>query len=296
MKTALHSVALCLLLAACAGGSPAPAPAPAPSPATIADPIAYLVQSRLCDGNPATPLHQADPMTCRYFDFGSNGVPHYETLDASLAPDGSAVLAISFAPFGAFVPADNAGCPTAPCTGSGGDQYVVDGDTVYAPLTHDGSLPGNKYLTGHGCPGGTGWVMFKTDAGTDWKDLVAQLGLASVPGTCPAMVAAYTRYERGAVNFPVLGAVDTIVSEHYGGASVASAGAMERFFFPKGYPGLWQAWKTTPPPAGNDLSQRCPDFGWNAPPAPGWYLVNCRLPVNVEPADGTLTPAQEWHP
>jgi hypothetical protein len=252
------SVFLALFLAACSHGGSSPAPMTPVQPVTIADPIAYLAQSQNLDGNTAMPLHRDDPLTYRRFDIG-----HYQASDSFLLPDGSAIIAVSFMPFGPFNPAN----------GDGGDHYVVEADAVRIAATQDGGTPGVQYFVGKAC-GGDGWLLFKTDATNEWKETVARLSESPDPSSC-----------NGA----------TLVSEHYDGPDFPTSHNAERFFLARGWGRLaWQAFGDTPPAI--DLSTRCPDFGFNVPPVPGWYLRDCRIATMIEPANGTLTGLQLWRP
>ena len=84
-------------------------------PQTLADPGQYLVQSANCDGNPATPLTERTPITCRRIDFGN-----YQIEDTFVMPNGSYATDWSYPPFGAFVYAN----------GDGGEQYVIKNGVV----------------------------------------------------------------------------------------------------------------------------------------------------------------------
>jgi len=283
---AVRMVALVIVLGVILAGckddkrkaAPAPEAPPAPGPVTIANPIEYLVQSRNLDGNTATPLRSADELNKRRFDYG-----RWQVMDSFLLPDGSAITAYGFTPFGPFVAAN----------GDGGERHVIEGEVVRATATRDGGTKGDQHFVGKEC-GGTGWVLFRTDATSEWKSLVARLGNASDPGQCSAASAAYTRYTLRTVNFPKLGDISAVVSEHYDRATIATSGAMERTFFGLGWGRLaWQAYARSPVNIA-DLYLRCPAFGWDAPP--GWYLVDCRIAVNVEDADGSLSGDDLWAP
>lgn len=261
------------------GGSPPPPPMPPAPPGPTIDLMPYLVQSRTPNGDVSQPLRASDPLTYRRLDSGN-----YQITDSFLAPDSTAITALTFIPFSLF----NA------TRGDGGDQYVVEGDTARAAATQDGGTPGVQYFVGKAC-GGEGWVLFKSDADASWKSLVAHLSDSPNPTACPPLGAAYTRYIRQPVTYPNLGVIDSLVTEHYDRDTIANSRAAERMFFGYGWGRLvWQAWGPTPSVV--DLSTRCPDFGWNTPPVDGWYLEDCREAVNIIPADATLTGAQEWHP
>lgn len=270
------------------GSSGSAAPAPLPPVTAGFDPLPYLAQSKNPDGNPLTPLSAGDRLLYRRFDLG-----HYQAEDAFLAGSGAAITAWSYPPFGAFSAAAEAGCPGAPCRGDGGEQYAVDGDTVRIAATRDGSQAQDQWFVGKDC-GGTGWVLFRSDATADWKDVVARLWLTNDPSQCLPISSAYTRYSLQSVSYPGLGPVPSIVSEHYNGADMASAVDMERFFLGRGWGRLaWQRFAHNPPPVDTN---RCPDFGWSAPPAPGLTLADCRILTQLAPADGTLSAGQLWQP
>lgn len=245
---------------------------------TIADPLHYLVQSRNLDGSTSTPLRAADPLSRRRFDYG-----RWQVMDSFLMADGSAITAYGFAPFGRFTAVN----------GDGGERHVVEGDTVRATATRDGGTPADQYFVGAEC-GGTGWVMFRTDASAEWRSLVAMLGNAADPAQCSAASAAYTRYTLRTVSFPKIGDVSSVVSEHYDRVDISTSSAMERTFFGLGWGRVaWQAYARSPVNIA-DLYLRCPAFGWDAPL--GWYLVDCRIAVNIESVDGTLTGGDLWAP
>lgn len=243
-----------LALAACAGGNPSPPPL---NPATI-DPMAYLAE-RQTPGDLGSPqMTTATAMNYRRQDFG-----HYQDEDSFLLSDGSAATAWSYAPFGPFVAAN----------GDGGEHYVLTNGEVDIVATQDGSKPGIQTFVG--------WVVFRNDATTTPACFVAPIG-------------AWTCYYRATVSYPNLGAIDTIVSEHYDLSSPVTAQAMERSFFGYGWGRLtWQAWTRGGAPVD---PARCPDFGFNAPPAAGWTLSDCRESVNLVDQFTPMTPLQLWQP
>jgi hypothetical protein len=260
--------------------NPPPVILPTPMPTPAMDVYAYLAQSKMLDGNTATPQRESDALFFRRQDFGS-----YQISDSLLADDGSyAITTWSHSPFGPFVAAN----------GDGGEQYIVEGSTVRIAATQDGGKPGVQWLNGPQC-GGTGWVLFRADATRDWKSLVAQLNDVSTPTECSLdkLSPSYTRYRIADVTFPILGTIEAVISEHYDAATIADSTAMERFFMAKGWGRLvWQSWGRAP--ARIDLSARCLDFGWNS--LEGWQLNDCREAVNVIKTNGSLTGKDEWHP
>lgn len=245
---------LLALLLACCASSPAPAP----GTPTIAAPYAYLVEGAT-PGDSAHPLQPTTAMTYRRQDFGG-----YQDADAYYLADGTVALDWSYPPFGPF----------AVGNGDGGEHYVLNGAEVDIVSTQDGSQPGVVQQF-------TGWVAFRNDA-------------TASPNCFTAPIGAWTCYYRQTVTFPALGALDTIVSEHYNTANAATAGAMERSFWALGYGRLvWQSWQRGASPVD---PTRCPDFGFNAPPQTGLVLSDCRENVTIVAQASGLTPAQLWQP
>lgn len=258
----LLGLALLAALAGCSGGGLSGGGTPLspvpPASVTVPDPIAYLVEGET-PGDAAHPLKSGDTMTYRRQDFGG-----YQDEDAYLAADGTPILTWSYAPFGPFVAAN----------GDGGESYSIAPDgTVSIVATQDGGKPGVQHFNG--------WIAFRTDA-------------TATPTCFVAPIKAYTCYQRQTVTFPKLGPIDTVISAHYSTKNPATAPAMERSFWGKGWGRLaWQSWTRGGAPV--DPS-RCLDFGWNQPPQPSLVLSDCREAVNIVPQTTPLTPDQLWHP
>lgn len=262
---------IALILAGCGGGNanvPAPPPLPPRGPVMVNDPMAYLAQSVRPDGNPATPLHATDPLGYRRTDIGG-----YQIEDTFLIADNAAITTFAYPPFGTFNPAN----------GDGGERMVFDGTSARIDATQDGSAPGVMPFDGP-----DGWLLFRTDATGSNTCVVATLGIAQ----------SYTCYSVQTVNYPGLGPVMSVVTDHYNTGDLSRATAMERIFLGRGWGRLvWQAWNSAAVPTRSpELDQRCPDFGWSAPPKAGWVLNDCRIVTTIIGADGNLTGAQEWHP
>ncbi len=248
-------------------------------PPSVLDPMAYLAQSKNPDGNTATPLTSTDPLTYRRTDIGG-----YQIEDSFLTSHIRAITTWSYPPFGPFVKEN----------GDGGEEYILERDTVRISSTQHGGYP-IGYFVGKNC-GGTGWLVFKTDATNEWKDVIAKLGISLNPLECKATSKAYTRYKIATVNYPQIGPVETMISEHYDRGGMVESEALERFFLGRGWGRLvWQAFASNREPS-PDIATRCPDFGWNIPPTPTLKLVDCRVVTNIIPADGSLTGTQVWHP
>jgi hypothetical protein len=263
-------VILCALgLAACNGGDK---PSPPKPPVTIADPMAYI--SGTVNDRKQT---VSDPIRTRRFDFG-----HHQATDSFLLDSTHAVVTWDYPVHGQYAPL---------VEGDGGEQYVLEGDTVRIEGTRHGTTGLTAWFSGPRC-GGTGWVVFRTDVTEQWREMVARLGTAFDPSTCKAGDFALTRYTMRVVNFPVLGEREAIVSEHYDAATVAGSKAVERFFFVSGLGRVvWQSLGTHEQPA-PELTTRCPDFGWKT--AGHLPLRDCRISVHVETTDGAITGAQLW--
>jgi hypothetical protein len=230
------------------------------------------------------PQRASDPMFQRRHDWPA---PNGFQIEDSVSGDGGDdfVTTWSYPPFGSFVAAN----------GDGGEVYVNDAGTVRISVTQDGGRPGLQYFVGRAC-GGTGWILFRTDAPTgSWADLVAALGDSPDPGICQERSRSYTRYrlEQVPIPFIINGVrraliIPTIISEHYSGRSLASAKALERFFLGQGWGRLvWEAWG--PGAAAIDLSARCPGTAWSVRPVAGWQLHDCRYATNIVAADGRLS-------
>lgn len=251
-------------LSSCAGGDPQP-------PVTVSDPMTFLVGT-----TDDRKQRIDDPIRIRRHDYG-----HYVSTDSFQLDDTRAITTWDYPPFGSYdLPSD------------GGEQYIIEGRTVRIEGTRDGGKPYNQYFVGANC-GGTGWVLFRTDADETWRSLIAQLSIAPDPTQCSSGSQAFSRYTKMVVVFPILGDRETIISEHYGGSTMA-ADALERSFFVAGIGRVaWQAFNVSPgslPP--EELAARCPDFQWNS--ADGKYLVDCRVNVQTESAPGSFTGAAMW--
>ncbi len=174
MNRFLGTLLLALTLAGCGGGGHS-TPSPPPAPVTIPDPMSYLAQSRLANGDTATPLHATDPMTYRRFDFG-----HVQSSDSFLTGPASAITAWSYSPWGPFVDAN----------GDGGEGYELQGDTVRITTTKNPFVP----------TAAISWVALRTDTidcARGWTTY------SPVERGCKA-----------SVSYPGIGLVDTVISEH----------------------------------------------------------------------------------
>jgi hypothetical protein len=241
---------LAITLASCGGDGEKP-PIPPASTITIPDPVSYMAQSRAHNGDVTTPLHDYDPITYRRFDYG-----HVQASDSFLTGPASAITTWSYAPWREFNAAN----------GDGGENYELQGNAIRVLSTQDGGAPGVRPLVPQ-------WTVLTTDT-----------------IDCTKGWTTYSALERGCratINYPGIGPVDTVVSEH-------RWIFMERIFLGRGWGRLaWQTFRSDSTPPVNPA--RCIDFGWNAD-VRGETLTDCRYAVNIEPVDGVLTGAMLWHP
>jgi hypothetical protein len=239
---------------------------------TIPDPLDYLVQQ-----NPdGSPMRVGDVLSAQRRDWP---LPDGYVISQSLMRrDGTVTQVWDITPFGEFNAAN----------GDGGQVASIGGDGYVRFLaTQDGGTPWIQHFVGQNC-GGTGWIVFRTDAVSGaWKSVVARLAIAQISTACPPLGESYTQWRIEDVRFPWAfdGVVSnktlrTIISEHYDGNSIASSHALERSYLAKGY-GLvrWEAWGPTPP-AIMDLPERCGPIAYSDPPVGGWYLRDCRTFTN----------------
>jgi hypothetical protein len=241
-------------LAACHGGSGggngggASNGLPPLGPVTVPNPMAFLVS----------------PSRTVRFDFG-----RYQATTSYQLDDTHAVTTWDYQPLGVYNPDD----------GDGGEQYAVEGDTVRIEGTRDGGKPYNQYFVGKAC-GGTGWLVFRTDASDQWREMIAKLDISQDPNSCSAGSLALTRYRKARVSFPELGEQEAIISEHYSSDSVDRSDGMERSFFVQGYGRVaWQAFSSHGDNA-SSLDKRCSDFGWSQSVG-SMSIADCRISVQV---------------
>jgi hypothetical protein len=291
-------------LCALAGGlSPARATdAPASDPPGRINPVDYVVQ-HACNVagdflNCAGALHpQTTGEVARYRKHDLPAPTGYQIGDCTLNPDGSMPCQFSYPPFDRFVVAD----------GDGGDLYVTDPDgTTRVKETQDGGKMGMlQHFTGPEC-GADGWVSFKDDPPTGaWASTVARLNDTPTATCAKRLNKAFTRWRLENIRWtfyegasPRSVTLPTIVSEHYSGATIADAKAMERFYYAKGAGRVrWSAW-TKAAPAGGQLSVRCPPVAYDvAPDDGGWNLSDCRTWTAIEPVStGWAAAMYGWPP
>lgn len=209
-----------------------------------------MAQSINPDGNQSTPLHSTDQIIYRRFDFG-----HVQAEDSFLVNNNVAITTWSYFPWAEFVDAN----------GDGGEQYEIQGNRLVITYTKHLGIPTTHFAAP--------WTAASTD---------------TMP--CEQGWTQYSLLEQGCkttVNYPNLGPVDTIISEH----RTLDGSVMERIFLGRGWGRL--AWQTFQP-TGTTPADRCPDFGWNQ--FPGMILTDCRIVTNLEKETKNLTGSQLWHP
>jgi len=156
----------------------------------------------------------------------------------------------------------------------------ADGLAV-ALKTKDGGVPKDIFFCGDN------WILWGADVGPDWHSVTANIYQAPEASCRPQKrtVPAYTRYIEATIDVPFIGlqtgtrAIDTIVHEHYDGASIERAKSLERMYFGNGIGRYrWEYWA----PRGTPLRRLvCPALDYSVPPAPGWVMTDCRMWTNL---------------
>jgi hypothetical protein len=201
--------------------------------------------------------------------------------------------------------------------GDGGQVIVLADGWASIVMTEDGG-DGVQWFVADGCRSNPnsdqrylGWLMFRNDATSDrWRDIVTYLNKERAPGDCPWFFStAFTRYRSGSVEFPfrivdAAGGVtaenhrlDVIISEHYGGRSIALARHLERFYLAKGLGMVrWERWENPERSDQRGIDQaatafarsgRCPSLEMHERADRDWKLVDCRMWTNLVRAHGS---------
>lgn len=307
----------------------------APASMTAEDPLApYMVQSVCLDARGAPmpgrlpfesgcdrtrPLSAGDPLPYRKHDWPS--VEHAAALPRGYQASDSLRGTLLGRP--AILQAFDFGGGTRAFgrldRGDGGQAVLLLDDTASAGMTEDAS-GGIQWFQSPDCRAGApspGWLFAELPLREAWQERVVRLGITHAPGECPAGFGpSLTRWRTARTDLPwresATGAASTtpaeiLVSEHFGGSSIAGANHLERFWFARGL-GLtrWERWEN---PASSRLpgrermaeimatSHRCPAIAFGEPPAPGWQLVDCRTWTNMVRAQpGAPLPGLSWPP
>ena len=185
----------------------------------------------------------------------------------------------------------------------GGQVAVLVKGWASLIMTEDANT-GVGWFIGEGCrhsreEAGLSWLAFNRDAPAGrWAETTSHLTLQHAPDACPQRFGeAYLRYRHESVSFPFRVVVDgkvsntnrtldVIISEHYGGANIAGASHLERFFFARNL-GLvrWERWENLTVHKDPTIAQRaqaladgdcCPPINYSNLPGSGWIQVYCR--------------------
>ena len=307
-------------------------------PATAADdPLAsYLVQSACIDAAGAVipgrlpfepgcdrrrPLAAAEPLPYRKHDWPGatdaaaqpRGYQASDSVLGTLLGRPAAIQTFDFgAPprqFGRVDPAD------------GGQAIPLrPGEDASIAMTEDGG-GGLQWFQGPGCrpeAPDAGWLLAAPAPTAAWQQRLVRLNITPAPDACPARFnPSLTRWRTASLQLPWREAADgrtasapaeVLVSEHYGGASIAGADHLERFWLAQGLGMVrWERWdnaaagrrpgraeQAEATAAALATSQRCPPIALGEAPGPGWRMVDCRTWTNF--AREAPGPGLDWPP
>ncbi|MBW6396942.1 hypothetical protein KPL78_03735 [Roseomonas sp. HJA6] len=204
--------------------------------------------------------------------------------------------------------------------GDGGQVIPLGPGPSFIAMTEDAG-GGVQWFLSPDCRSGgrgwQGWLLAGPGAGDAWTTRVMRLRIAPSPQACPtAFDASLTRFRRTRLALPWREAatgqtgsitVDAIVSEHYGGADIATAHHLERFVLARDLGMVrWERWENAAVTRDAELprqaerlrqQQRCPALSVSTAPGPGWFLRDCRFWTNfVRAAPGQPLAALPWPP
>ena len=204
--------------------------------------------------------------------------------------------------------------------GDGGQVIAIEPGVAFIAMTEDGGGGVQWFLSPDCATGGrgwNGWLLAEAPITEQWRERILRLRIAPRPDACPrAFDQSLTRWRAARIALPwreaATGAVgsvpaEIIVSEHFGGASLARADHLERFFLARGL-GLvrWERWEnfsisrvTNRVEMAETIERqgRCPAMEFSTPPAEGWRMIDCRTWTNMVRAT-TAAPlrALDWPP
>ncbi len=243
-------------------------------------------------GSQRRDLRVGDALPYHRHDQPGTGVPAgYQRHDSFPRPGAGArvVHTFDFAPFGQF-----------DASGDGYDVAEVDGEMASIIGTRD---PGGLAQTffGNGCALDDAWLLLPTtQPSTAGSRIAALRGVGweragtPFPGTCPTgLDAAYTQWSHAAVTYGGINGsraktLDSVVTDHYGGNSIATADHIERFYFTTVY-GLtrWERWQRSD--TVTPRSEGCNGAVLEGP----FRRVDCRDWTNIQP-DARPYPTEAW--
>lgn len=205
--------------------------------------------------------------------------------------------------------------------GDGGQVVLIGPDgSAAAVMTEDGG-EGVQWIPSPACvrSGGqptAGWLFAAQPVTTAWRERVVQATRVARPEICPSQFSTtLTRWRLARIDLPMRETsdgsvrtvpVETLVSEHFGRATVPTAEHLERFFFARDL-GLvrWERWEdraTSRFPRMEEFAamiatqQRCPPLAFSDPPEPSWIMIDCRTYTNLVRAtgDAAMLHAPAW--
>jgi len=203
----------------------------------------------------------------------------------------------------------------------GGQVAVVDRHGAGFLVTQDGGTPGRlQWFTSpecrRGAPATAGYLVFGPEVPTGrWASAVARLNIIAAPDACATdFNPAFTRWRRERIALPIRFhndprrsqvEMEVIVSEHYGGATVADSPHLERFWFARGLGMVrFERWdvegreaRVAERAAWFAATGRCDPVPFSDLPGPGYALVDCRSWTNFRrPAEGEDLRPIHWPP
>jgi len=202
--------------------------------------------------------------------------------------------------------------------GDGGQAIAIEPGIAFIAMTEDAGGSVQWFRSpdcARGGRGWEGWLLAESPVAEAWRERVVRLRIGPTPDACPRRFdESLTRWRAARIALPwreaATGAVatvpaDVIVSEHFGGGSLARADHLERFFLARGL-GLvrWERWENflTSRVANRvemaemiERQQRCPAMEFSTAPAEGWRMIDCRTWTNMvrATADAPLR-ALDW--
>ena len=188
--------------------------------------------------------------------------------------------------------------------GDGGQVMAIEPRVAFIAMTEDGG-GGVQWFRSPDCATGgngwNGWLLAEAPVTGQWQERVMRLRIGPGPDSCPARFnLSLTRWRAARIALPwreaTTGAVavvaaEVIVSEHFGGGSVARSDHLERFFLARGLGMVrWERWENFAISRRADRHEmagimarqgRCPAVEFSTPPGSEWRLVDCRTWTNM---------------